>query len=137
MQFPMSAGRFLVAWSAMALAMSINGIGRELVLRRVLAGRQADIASAAIGIALIGLITWIAFRPLALSAPSSRQLALMSVMLLVMTVAFECALGRYVDHKTWQQILAHYAIWRGELWPIVLLWLMATPFIWSRGWPRV
>lgn len=132
MQFPMSAARFLTAWGAMAVAMTLNGIGRELVLRRVLAGRHADIASAAIGIVVIGLITWIAFRPLALRAPSSRQLGLISALLLVMTVAFECVLGRYVDHKTWSQILAHYAIWRGELWPIVLGWLMATPFIWSR-----
>ncbi len=118
----------------MAVAMSINGIGRELLLRRFLAGHYADIASAAIGMALIGLITWIAFRPLARTAPSGRQLVLMSAILLVLTVAFECALGRYVDHRTWQQILAHYAIWRGELWPIVLAWLLATPFIWSRRW---
>lgn len=118
----------------MAVAMSVNGVSRELVLRRFMTGRRADIASAAIGVVLIGLITWIAFRPLAATAPTGRQLVLMSVVLLVLTVAFECALGRYVDHKTWAQILEHYALWHGELWPIVLAWLVATPFVWARGW---
>ena len=34
----------------------------------------------------------------------------------------------------WKQLLEHYAIWHGELWPLVLAWLAATPFVWSRGW---
>jgi hypothetical protein len=29
-------------------------------------------------------------------------------------------------------LLNHYAIWRGELWPIILVWLAVTPFVRSR-----
>ena len=59
-----------------------------------------------------------------------------SVALVVLTIAFESAMGRYVDHKAWPQLLEHYAIWHGELWPIVLAWLALTPFVWSRWWAQ-
>lgn len=116
----------------MAIAMSLNGIGRELLLRRFFVGRSADIVSAILGVMLIGLITRVGFRPLAVARPRAKELGRVSVALLVSTVAFESALGRFIDHKSWEQILEHYAIWNGELWPVVLAWLVATPFFWAR-----
>ncbi len=135
MTFPLSLGRFAAAWIAMAVAMSANGIARELLLKRALDGRIADLASAVLGIALIGLITRVGFRPLATGGVTAGQLALVSIALVVLTVAFESAMGRFVDHKTWSQLLEHYAIWDGELWPLVLAWLALTPFAWGRWWP--
>ena len=136
MGFPLSLARFTTVWLMMAVAMSMNGIARELLLKRVLNARIADVASAAIGIVLIGLITRLGFRPLAGAASTVGQLALVSLALVCLTVAFESAMGRYVDHKTWPQLLEHYAIWHGELWPIVLAWLALTPFAWGRWWIR-
>ena len=135
MTFPLSPGRFAAVWLAMAVAMSANGIARELLLRRVLHGRVADVTSAAIGIVLIAFITRFGFRSLAAGTASTGQLALVSIALVVLTVAFETVMGRFVDHKTWSQLLEHYAIWDGELWPIVLAWLAFTPFAWGRWWP--
>lgn len=132
----MPLGRFLGMWCLMAVAMSLNGIGRELLLKRIMAGPAAGVVSAAIGIVLIGAITWWGFRPLAFGSPTFSQLWMLSVALIVLTVVFETVLGRLVDHKSWSQIAEHYALWRGELWPIVLAWLAATPFVWASGWLR-
>jgi hypothetical protein len=132
MHFPLSVSRFAVVWLSMAVAMSANGIARELLLKRFLNGRAADVISAIIGIVLIALITRWGFRPMSADSPGGGQLALVSVALVVLTVVFETVLGRYVDHKTWPQILEHYALWHGELWLIVLAWLAFTPFLWGR-----
>ncbi len=131
----MSPVRFLGMWALMAVAMSANGIARELYLKTILTGRSAGIVSALSGVLLIGLITRWGFRPLASSSPSLSDLWFLSVGLVVLTVLFETLLGRVVDHKSWTELAEHYALWRGELWPIVLAWLGATPFLWCRWWP--
>ena len=40
--------------------------------------------------------------------------------------------GRYVDRKSWSELVVNYAIWRGRLWLIVLATLALTPFLWGR-----
>lgn len=131
MSLPFSQTRLLVTWFAMAVAMTANGALRELALKRVLSPRHADVASATLGLILIALITRVGFRPTG-TGDTTRSLATASVILVVLTVAFECAIGRLVDHKTWAEIGSHYALWRGELWPIVLGFLALTPFLWRR-----
>jgi hypothetical protein len=115
----------------MAVAMTANGMFRELALKRIASSRVADVLSAIIGIVLIASITRVGFRPMG-TAATTRSLVFASVMLVVLTVAFECALGIVVDHKSWTEIAEHYAIWRGELWPIVLAFVAFTPFLWGR-----
>ena len=131
----MTVGRFLVTWLAMAVAMTLNGIGRELLLKRIMSGQAAAIVSAALGILLIGVITWWGFHPLAAKHPPASKLWIISIALVALTVTFETVVGRAVDHKSWPQIVEHYALWHGELWPIVLAWLAITPFVWGRGRP--
>lgn len=131
----MSIGRFAVMWTLMAIAMSANGILRELVLLPSLGRPWAAAGSALLGVALLGVISWWGFRPLAAQLPPRREVWRWSVALLVLTVGFETVLGRVVDHKSWSEIGRHYALWEGEWWPLVLAWLVATPFVWAR--PRV
>lgn len=129
MTFPISATRFAVVWLALASAMTLNGIGRERLLKRVLTPPSADVVSAAAGILLIAVITAVGFQPLAETVISQWQRAALSVALVLTTVVFETALGRVVDHKSWTELLEHYALWRGELWPLVLAWLAYMPFV--------
>ena len=114
----------------LALLMSGNGVLREAVLKPSMGPRSADVVSAAIGIALILVVTAVGFRPLA-GAPTV-QLAAASALLVCLTVAFEFIIGRTVDHKSWAELFGNYAIWRGRLWPVVLLVVALTPFIWGR-----
>jgi hypothetical protein len=43
--------------------------------------------------------------------------------------------GRWIDHKTWSELLANYNVARGKLWPFVLASIVASPFIWGRARP--
>lgn len=129
---PLSLTRIGATWLLMAIAMSVNGIARELLLKRAMSPQAADVSSALIGMTLIGGITYLGFRPLAASSPTAGQLVTLSITLVVATIVFESALGRFIDHKSWRLLLDHYAIWRGELWPVVLLWLACMPFLWAR-----
>ena len=133
MNFPISAGRFAIVWLAMAVAMSVNGVTRELLFKHFFRDSVAEAMSVVIGMIIIGLITLWGFRPMSGASPSVAQLAMVSVALVILTVVFEAVVGRYVDHKTWPQLLEHYAIWRGDPWPIVLAWLAYTPFAWGQG----
>lgn len=129
MAFPMSATRVAVVWLTLAAAMTLNGITRELALKRVFAPQAADAVSAAGGVLLIAVITAVGFRPLATEAVAQGQRAALSVALVLVTVAFETILGRVVDHKSWPELFEHYALWRGNLWPLVLAWLAYMPFL--------
>ena len=123
--------RVLGLWLLLAVLMSANGVFRELVLRPTFGGVPADGLSAAIGIALILSATRVLLQPV-LAGASTAQLAAVSVALVVLTVAFECVVGRAVDHKSWAELAANYAFWRGRLWPWVLLSLALSPFVWGR-----
>lgn len=126
----MSIARVLAVWLLLAIAMSANGIFRELVLRPGTGPVTADILSAILGIGIIVAITGWLLRP------SVRQpiahLVRVSVLLVGLTVAFEFLFGHYVDRKSWSELAANYAFWRGRLWPLVLLTLALMPFVWGR-----
>lgn len=130
MAHPLPFPRLLGIWALMAVAMSANGIFRELALKRLVSPAIADVMNAALGIAIILLITRWLLRPLA--GRSIAQLAIASLLLVGLTVVFEFAMGRYVDHKRWAELRENYALWRGRLWPLVLLTLALTPFLWGR-----
>jgi len=117
----------------MAVAMSVSGITRELVFKRMMNAGSADALSAVIGVALIALITAIGFR--AIHDATVGGLLALSAALVVATVLFETTLGVLVDNKSWSEILEHYNLLRGQLWPLVLAWLAVTPFVWGR-WAR-
>lgn len=125
--------RLLLAWLALAVVMSANGVLRELAIRPALGDRLAPVVSALLGMALLLVTTRLLFPPLA--RVSRGALVRVSLALIAATVVFETALGLLVDGKSWRALLGHYALWRGELWPLVLLVLALTPFAWGRWWP--
>jgi hypothetical protein len=91
----------------------------------------AEWLSAALGIVIILGITRPFLRPLAGATPP--ELAVITVAWVVLTVVFEFVVGRFVDGKSWSELVSNYAIWRGRAWPLVLAVLAASPFIWARG----
>ena len=132
---PISWPRFFTLWVSMAIAMSANGIFRELALRKITSSTIADILSAIIGMVLIAFITWAGFRPM--TTPPPRTLLAASVLLVLLTVTFETVLGIAVDRKSMSELVDHYAIWRGQLWPLVLAFLAYSPFLWAKWQPAI
>lgn len=130
----MSLPRVAAVWAVLAVLMSANGAFREAVLKNNFSVGTAGVMSAALGIVLILLVTAVPFRPLA--REPLRKLVVASVLLFVLTVVFEFTIGLTVDGKSWTELAGNYAIWRGELWPLVLLVVVLTPFIWGRWYAR-
>lgn len=126
----MTLRRTLLVWLLILPLMIANGILRERALVPSLGRRGADLASALFGIAIILSVT----RPFLRRASdrSLRALATVSVVWLLLTVAFEFLFGHYVDGKSWSELAENYALWRGALWPLVLASLVAAPFLWGR-----
>lgn len=129
----MTLERLFGTWLALAAAMTLNGALRELLLRRWLAADDANLVSALFGVVIILSITRVTFRRFATSTDAA--LVQTALLLVTLTVAFEFAIGRLVDGASWAALAAHYAFWRGEPWPFVLLLLAATPYIWGRWLP--
>ncbi len=116
-------------WIAMAVAMSANGIVREIVIKPRTSEKAAGVISAATGIGLIQLIAWLAFRRA--RADSWCQIAALAAAWLLLTLGFEFSMGLFIDHKSWQELVDNYNIFEGRLWPVVLTTVVAAPFIWA------
>ena len=78
--------RILTTWVLLAIAMSLNGIFRETVLKRAMASAAADVVSAVLGAAIILLVTRPMFR--SLRGSPDGVFAMTSVVLVVLTVGF-------------------------------------------------
>jgi hypothetical protein len=126
----MSLRRTLGVWLLLSVLMTGNGILREIALVPWLGRAAADLVSAASGIAIILTVTGAFLRPLA-GLPSARP-GRVALVWLGLTVAFEFLFGHYVDGKSWAELLANYAVWRGRLWPVVLAVIGISPFLWTR-----
>jgi hypothetical protein len=125
-----SLRRTLGVWLLLSVLMTGNGILREVALVPWLGRAAADPLSAASGIAIILAVTGAFLRPLA-GLPSARP-GRVALVWLGLTVAFELLFGHYVDGKSWTELLADYAVWRGRLWPVVLAVIGVAPFLWTR-----
>jgi hypothetical protein len=126
----MSFLKLLIAWLLILPCMIINGIFRELVLKSLVATQVAETISVVIGLAIVVVLTRSLLRPLA--GKSMAQVVRASVVLVLLTVAFEFIFGHYVDDKSWSELAANYELWNGRLWPILLAAIAFMPFLWSR-----
>jgi len=97
MSLPISLARFTVVWVTMAVAMSANGVFRELVLKHHASSSTANVLSAALGVAIIALITRVGFRPLS-PADSRVSLATLAVALVVLTALCTSARRAVADN---------------------------------------
>lgn len=119
--------RLLLTWLLLAVLMPVNGIVREAGFKRLMPGGAAETLSVVTGIALILAVTRWLFRVPA-DEPTVR-LALQAATLVALTVAYEFGIG-LAGGRSFRELAGHYAIWRGELWPLVLLALASTPWLW-------
>lgn len=123
----MTYTRLLLTWLLLAVLMPMNGALREFGFKKLMPVAAAEVLSVATGIVVILLTTRWLFRIPATAV--SKQLAIYAVILVGLTVAYEFGIG-FAGGKSVAEMLENYAIWKGKLWPLVLLALGATPWIW-------
>lgn len=116
------------AWLLLLVVMFSNGIVRVLVLQPRLGEDTARRLATLVGVALVVAFSWVYVRhagPL-----SARELLLVGVVWLVLTLAFEFGFGR-ASGRSWDELRADYDLARGRLWPLVLGATLLAPWAWG------
>jgi hypothetical protein len=122
--------RALAVWLVIIVAESVNGTLRTLYLAPVIGDFQARRIGVFIAIAIIFAIT-LAFTRW-MGARSRSQLLGIGVLWVVLTVAFEFALGMGVLHYDLSRMLSDYDLSRGGLMVFGLLAMVFTPLLAAR-----
>jgi hypothetical protein len=118
-------GRALLVWAALFAVAFANGAFRELVLRRRMGELAAHQLSVVTGITAFGFAIAAAGRlwPFASAGQAWRT----GLLWAALTIAWEFVFGHYIMRHSWESLLADYHIWKGRLWPLVLLWVAVAP----------
>lgn len=114
-------------WLVILVLAILNGTLREKTLVTVLGDFSGMVMSGAIlsvSIFLVALIATPWYGPL-----SSRQWLLVGLVWLLLTLVFEFSFGLVVQHKTWAEILDAYTFQGGNIWPVVLLITLLSPWL--------
>jgi hypothetical protein len=114
-----------LAWFGGAALGTTNGIARETLLGKRLDARTANQVSVA---SLCGLLACeFVLLQRRWPLPTSRDALSVGRAWVVLTVLFEFGFGHYVDRKSWSELLENYDVRKGNLWPVVLLWMSIGP----------
>ena len=115
----------VLAWLVILGLAIANGILREEVLIPSLGRTSGLILS---GVLLCMLVALVAYGLVRLGPGLTvREGARIGVLWLGLTLAFEFAFGRYVQHKSWGELLDAYAFKDGNVWPVVLAVTLLAP----------
>lgn len=122
--------RAVLVWVGLAVAITLNGMIRELLYRPYMGPVGAQALSSLIAIAIVLVIS----RAFVKSHPQAPHALWGRIGLLwgFLTLAFELLLGRFGTRLTWQEMFSNYNIFAGSLWPFVLLTIFLAPPFWSR-----
>jgi hypothetical protein len=114
----------LLAWLVLLVVGFSNGTLRQLGYARFFSDRTAHRISVATGIVAIGFVVLLLTRRWELTSP--RQAWCTGAVWLALTFLFETGMGLASGHP-WSQIFGAYALWEGELWPLVLAFILISP----------
>lgn len=130
-----AALKALALWFVILALAILNGAFRESVLIPALGGFAGLVASGILlcaGIFLVALVAAPWFAP-----SDSRQYLFIGVFWLLLTLSFEFGFGRFVQHKTWDELFDAYTFAGGNLWPLVLLVTCLSPWLAARLWRSI
>lgn len=119
--------RSFAVWLVIILAESIHGTLRTFLLEPRIGDFRARQISVFTGALIILAITFFFIRWI--SARKLSQFLTIGAFWVILTVAFEIALGRFVMNASWERIFSDYKIWEGGLMPLGLIFLLFTPTI--------
>ena len=120
----------LLAWLVILALAIANGMLREAVLIPAL-GRTGGLVAS--GVLLICVVVFVAYAFVrARSGLTVSQGLFVGTLWLCLTLVFEFGFGRYVQHKTWGELVDAYTFEGGNLWPAVLLATFLAPLVVAR-----
>lgn len=119
--------KYLIAWFGIVVLGLANATIRQVAYARYVsepAGHQVSTLTFAI---LVGLYAWALSGFLKLS--SEGEAIGVGLTWMVLTVAFEFALGRYVVGDSWRTLLYDYNVLDGRVWGLFVLWVGLAPYV--------
>ena len=117
--------RILLLWAAIIPMAIANGMFRDTVLVRMFGQKRARTFS---GLSLSAVIlAWTILTIPWIPLPGPRPYLGVGLLWLALTVAFEFLFGRLVAKKSWQELLRAYRFEGGDIWPMVLFVVAASP----------
>lgn len=119
--------RYLLAWFALAVIATLNGILRETTYGKKVSELRAHQISTVTAIILTGFFVY--SLNLVWPIESSRQAWTIGVAWFVFTLIFEFIFGHYVFKNSWSKLLADYILQKGRVWSLFLLWILLLPVI--------
>ncbi|MFP4326122.1 MAG: hypothetical protein ACLFP9_08895 [Desulfonatronovibrio sp.] len=117
----------ITLWLAILGIAILNGVLREKALVPAFGNFTGFIASGSILSICIFLVAFTAapcYGPL-----TSSQWLLIGLFWFLLTVVFEFSFGRVVQHKTWAELFDAYTFREGNIWPIVLVSTLISPWL--------
>ena len=122
--------RSIAVWLVIIVVESIHGTLRELFLAPRIGDLPARRVAVFTGIVLIFAVALLTTRWMGVRG-TARQLGV-GALWVVLTVAFELALGRRVLGYDWPRILGDYDLSRGGLMGVGLLAMLLAPLLAAR-----
>ena len=124
------SAKALALWFAIVVIAIVNGALREKALILIMGSFAGLIAS---GIILSGCIFAIAFFAARWYGPlGSSQYWAIGLFWFLFTLLFEFGFGRFVQHKDWSNLIQAYTFEGGNIWPIVLVVTLVSPWVAAR-----
>jgi hypothetical protein len=118
--------KYLFLWIPMLLIAIFNGSVKSFGYKTKLGGPAAHVLSAVSLLLLFALYIACVIR---LFSPASPLQAIeVGIMWMVLTLAFEFALGRWLG-RSFGILLSDYRFERGYLWILVPLWVAIAPYL--------
>ena len=125
----MRIGKILGVWATLAGLLFWNGAIGLAVFRPLLGRDAAEMMTFFIALTII----FAGSRPFLVEEPEQprAQVIRISILWMVLTLAFELALGRFAQlvRPRWAPA---YGMWDGSFWPLIVLMMGTAPFSWLR-----
>lgn len=119
----------LIVFLLIALAETANGIVRIRFLSRRLGNRRARVVSLLTGCILILFITLLTLPWI--GPATAGEAVHIGVLWLVLMLAYDVGIGRWVFGMRWNKILADFDLRRGNYLALGMAWIFLAPlFVW-------
>jgi len=120
----MTSVRAVLSWLVLLAVAFLNGTLRQLAYPATLGDFAARQVASGVGAVALGIAMWLLLRrwPIA----RARQAWATGALWAGLTVAFEVALVRG-SGRPWGDVVEQYALWKGSLWPLLVLWVLVAP----------
>ena len=117
--------RAIAVWLVLAVLAPLNGIIRNAWITPRVGERGGHLVSTFTLCVLIFVVAWASISWI---GPGGRgDAALIGLVWVVLTVAFEFLVGHYVFGNPWEKLLLDYNMARGRVWVLVLITSYLAP----------